>query len=90
MSDNYQGIADDGLPPLPKPSLQQYDNYQIYDLVCVDKLVSEKFKHFLAIQAYSPYQIQCDFVAIANTYRMASGKPLTSVMGMNAAAALAA
>lgn len=66
---SYQGITDNRLPAVPKPSLQQYDNYQIYDLVCVDKSTTNQFKDFLAIQAYSPLQITCDFIAIANTYK---------------------
>jgi hypothetical protein len=66
---NYQGVDDDYLPPIPKPSLQQYDNYQIYDLICVDKTVTNQFKNWLAVQAYNPSVIDCDFISIANTYR---------------------
>ena len=66
---NYQGIEDDYLPLVPKPSLQQYDNYQIYDLVCIDKAASQQLLNFLSIQAYSPFDINCDFVAIANRFR---------------------
>lgn len=65
----YQGIDDDYLPLVSKPSLQQYDNYQIYDLVCVDKSSDQLRKDFLAIQAYSPRIIHTDFIAIANTYK---------------------
>lgn len=64
----YLNHSDDRLPPIPKESLQQYDNYQIYDLVCVDK-PEGKFKNFLAIQAYSTKPINCDFITIANLYK---------------------
>lgn len=37
---NYFGIEDDHLPPVPKPSLQQWDNYQIYTLVCTDETIN--------------------------------------------------
>jgi hypothetical protein len=33
---SYYGIDDDRLPDIPKPALQRYDNYQIYDIHCVD------------------------------------------------------
>lgn len=33
---SYYGIDDERLPDNPKPVLQQYDNYQIYDIHCVD------------------------------------------------------
>ena len=66
---SYQGIEDDYLPVIPKPSLQQYDNYQIYDLICVDKSPTIQFKNFVAIQAYSPFPIPCDFIAIANRFK---------------------
>ncbi len=35
---DYLGIEDNTLPITPKPSLQQYDNYQIYTLVCIDRI----------------------------------------------------
>ncbi len=57
-------------PPISKPSLQQYDNYQIYDIYCFDVVsntkvinsisgetntVSNQLKQgFIAVQAYSP------------------------------------
>jgi hypothetical protein len=66
---SYQGIDDEYLPLSPKPSLQQYDNYQIYDLVCVDKSPTVKFKNFLAIQSYSIKPINCDFISIAIQYK---------------------
>ena len=66
---SYHGISDDRLPLVSKPSLQQYDNYQIYDLVCIDKSSSNEFKNFLAIQAYSTKPILCNFIAIVNTYK---------------------
>ncbi|WP_309732419.1 hypothetical protein [Chamaesiphon sp. OTE_75_metabat_556] len=33
-------VDDNCAPTSPKPALQQYDNYQIYDLYCVDRPVS--------------------------------------------------
>jgi hypothetical protein len=33
-------IDDNYAPTIPKPALQQYDNYQIYDLYCVDRPIS--------------------------------------------------
>jgi hypothetical protein len=30
-------IDDNCAPKIPKPALQQYDNYQVYDLYCVDR-----------------------------------------------------
>lgn len=66
---NYHGINDNYLPTVPKLSSQQYDNYQIYDLVCVDKSPSKKFKNFLAIQAYSPYPINSNFIDIVAQYK---------------------
>ncbi len=80
----YLGHSDQDLPSIPKPSLQQYDNYQIYDMVCVDvayemrrqsdnsvidnNLVMPK-SSWMAIQAFSPYDRECDFIEIANTYK---------------------
>jgi hypothetical protein len=71
-------------PPIDKPELGQYDNYQIYDIYC-DDIVYEiltinghdvdppepvKFKNFLAVERVSPIgAIECDFNAIANIYR---------------------
>jgi hypothetical protein len=79
---NYQGINDPTLPSSPKPSLQQYDNYQIYDLFCTDKIMSisvnaeppqqqiKKQQNFLAVQAFDPrYQIPVNFTFIATTYK---------------------
>jgi hypothetical protein len=76
----YQGISDNSLPLIPKPSLQQYDNYQIYDVCCNDEIKEtyvdgevvstdiKKFNHFLAIQAYSVVPIISDFIEVVNTY----------------------
>jgi hypothetical protein len=61
-NDNYK-------PVTSKPSLQQYDNYQIYTVICVDKSASQQFLDFLAIQTYSPFTIDCDFMAIAHRFR---------------------
>lgn len=79
MSD-YLGYSDDRLPPIPKPSLQQYDNYQIHDLYCRDieylPLPATAtvpppllFKRWLAVERVSIHgAIECDFEAIANLY----------------------
>jgi hypothetical protein len=79
---SYQGIQDEILPNTVKPSLQQYDNYQTYDICCVDVWFettdlqsnvtrSEVTKQlsFLAIQAYNTSDILCDFTAIATQYK---------------------
>ena len=75
--------VDTNNPSIPKPSLQQYDNYQIHDLYCDDIVYQPSvlnyqpvlppqpvlFKNFLAVEAYSPHGvIDCDFDAIAITY----------------------
>lgn len=76
---SYLGIEDDKLPNVSKQLLQQYDNYQIYDLVCSDintQTTSEtgtttqsiKQTNFIAIQAYSPHAILCDFNSIVTSY----------------------
>jgi hypothetical protein len=81
MSNNYQIIEDNYLPLMQIESLRQYDNYQIYDLICVDiktdRLVrstlvagTPKLKNgFLAVQTFSLSPITCDFIAIALTYK---------------------
>jgi hypothetical protein len=43
---SYLNINDDYLPAVPKPSLQQYDNYQIYDIVCVDRSYATNTKEY--------------------------------------------
>ena len=82
MPDNISAylLNDPYRPLVPKSSLQQYDNYRIYDLVCVDEVkttysagsvvnvTSKKQQDFLAIQAYSVIPILPDFVAIVNAY----------------------
>lgn len=71
---SYQGIEDDYLPVIPKPSLQQYDNYQIHDLYCEDIYYPTAkppvfFKSFLAVERVSPHgEIECDFNQIAMDY----------------------
>ena len=66
-------------PPISKPSLQQYDNYQIYDLYCVDIISDvvidgvmsgkqDKGFYLLAVQAYSPSIVKCNFNALAIQY----------------------
>ena len=73
-------VNDSYRPPVPKRSLQQYDNYQIYDLHCID-ITSEKIRNgtreveikekinMLAVQAYSPHIILCDFNHIVQQYQ---------------------
>lgn len=70
-------INDDYRPSNPKPHLQQYDNYQIYDLYCEDILNSFngaianqiQNKSFTAVQKFSPHgNILCDFRALAILY----------------------
>jgi hypothetical protein len=74
--DNYK-------PTISKPSLQQYDNYQINDLYCIDIVylpISDLpnveppepilKKSFLAVEVVAPNtSISCDFNTIANTYK---------------------
>jgi hypothetical protein len=70
-------------PPDSKPSLQQWDNYQIHDLYCDDVLyqplvvgsktisppADAKRNNFLAVERVSPHgSIDCDFEAIAVAY----------------------
>jgi hypothetical protein len=70
-------------PAILKPSLAQWDNYQIHNLYCVDTQrqqittigtststidASIRFKYFLAVQAYSTKDIPCDFDAIVRAY----------------------
>jgi hypothetical protein len=65
-------------PVVSKPSLQQYDNYQIYDIHCIDIAYAvsngaiiqpELQKSFIAVQAYNPTPILCDFNQIIATYK---------------------
>lgn len=73
-SDNYR-------PQTSKPSLQQWDNYQIHDVYCTDVIgVKENSgfvesknnianeSEFLAVQVYAPEVIECNFNAIALAY----------------------
>lgn len=77
---SYQGINDDALPLTPNSELQQYDPYCIYDLVSIDivsttvssaitQTTTQKNKDWLAIQAYSPFPVLCDFNSIVNQYK---------------------
>lgn len=82
MTDNISTyLANDSHKPLaPKPSLQQYDNYQIHDLYCEDIIYqpfspggfvpeSRQNKKFLAVERVSPHEsVECNFEAIATTY----------------------
>lgn len=73
---NYQGIEDDRLPSVVKPSLQQYDNYQIHDFYCSDPVTrtfapsdSMKGKHWVAVEVVSPFgNIPINFEDIAIKY----------------------
>lgn len=72
--------GDSYAPVVPKPELQQYAPYQNYNLHCVDvtsevkknnifvENVVEQQKSFLAVDAYDPNVIKCDFNQIANDY----------------------
>lgn len=61
---------DSDAPIAPKTYLQGYDNYGLYDIVCIDNLDNPNLidDGFLAIQAYSVDPITCDFIAIVNNY----------------------
>jgi hypothetical protein len=73
-------VGDVYAPSVPKPAAQQWDNYQIYDLYCTDRIFEVKkngviqppekivFRDFLAVQAYHPSAIGCDFDAIVRAY----------------------
>ena len=78
----FDQTQDECQPPIHKPFLSAYDNYQIYDICCVDvwfetiksdgtiiKSPVEKQLSFLAIQAYNPTVIKCDFMAIVEAYK---------------------
>jgi hypothetical protein len=80
IADYFQTINDPHAPKEPKPELAQYDNHQIYDLVCVD-VTTQRLKNalvvftkirkqnkFLAIQAYSVRPIKTNFIAIIKAY----------------------
>jgi hypothetical protein len=67
-------------PVFFKPSLQQWDNYQIHSVYCVDSIRNQVidnaqptdstsiFKSFLAVQHYHTSDIPCDFDAICRLY----------------------
>jgi hypothetical protein len=70
-------------PVVLKPSLAQWDNYQLHNLYCVDTHRQEVtmtgtttntidssivFKDLLAVQAYSFKDIPCNFDAIVSAY----------------------
>lgn len=77
---SYQGIEDNYLPTDSKPSLQQYDNYQIHDLYCEDIIYQAiegtsfvpdpvRNRRFLAVERVSPHgSIECNFEAIATAH----------------------
>jgi hypothetical protein len=70
---------DEYKPQLSNAPLQQVDNYQIYDLHCVDVVfsrntdgiistVTDTKLSFLAVQAYDPEFIHLDFAQIILDY----------------------
>jgi hypothetical protein len=77
---SYLGHVDGYLPVIGVPSAQQYDNYGIYDIVCVDILLHKYLTNvivsttttaqssWLAIQAYSVESIPMNFQTIINMY----------------------
>lgn len=84
MADLFQELDKDPYKPkIIKPYLCQWDNYQIHSLYCVDinsqlqtningtviiNNSTSKFNSFLAVQAYHPSKIACDFDAICKLY----------------------
>jgi hypothetical protein len=71
---NYM-VGDNYAPSIPKPSLQQYDNYQIYSIVSEDTLYPNKEvddimnKNIVAFQTYHISGIiSSNFREIATTY----------------------
>jgi hypothetical protein len=74
IAEHLADSEDKYAPIISKPSLQQYDNYQIHDLYCDDiKYIGadiKLFNNFLAVQRVSPYgAIECNFEAIAILYK---------------------
>ena len=68
-------INDDYRPTISKPLLQLVDNYQIYDVFSTHTFHTglhladgNTDDAWLAVQAYSPIKIECDFNAIALAY----------------------
>jgi hypothetical protein len=57
-------VGDIYAPSVPKPSLQQYDNYQIYSIACI----GGKFEKALAFQVYNNKLIPVDFTSIVLQY----------------------
>jgi hypothetical protein len=73
---DFLGHEDNYLTATPNPSLQQYDNYQIHDLYCSERLTEPIVnqptmigKYWIAVERVSPYgAIPFDFEAIAILY----------------------
>jgi hypothetical protein len=77
---NFYMTGDDYAPVISKPSLQQWDNYQIYDISCVDIRVdiansnnlnnssNISLASFIAVQSYNHTPIKCNFNNIINIY----------------------
>jgi hypothetical protein len=57
-------VGDTYTPTIPKPSLQQYDNYQIYSIACI----GGEFKKALSFQVYNNKIIPVDFTSIVLQY----------------------
>lgn len=57
-------VGDTYLPAIPKPSLQQYDNYQIYSIACIGSRIEKA----LLYQTYNINPIPVDFTQIVMKY----------------------
>jgi hypothetical protein len=85
MSSIFDALNNDPYKPaILKPSLAQWDNYQLHNLYCVDTRRQEVttiggavtstidstivFKSLIAVQAYSFKDIPCNFDAIVRAY----------------------
>jgi hypothetical protein len=80
ITDYFAANSDPYAPLVPIDSLQQYDNYQIHDLYCIDVIYGSintitsppsLFRSFLAVEVYrfkQDYIPYTDFNLIAQTY----------------------
>jgi hypothetical protein len=57
-------VGDSYAHSIPKPSLQQYDNYQIYSIACIGDTLDK----LLAFQVYDITLIPVDFTQICIKY----------------------
>jgi hypothetical protein len=69
-------VGDTYAPTVPKPSLQQYDNYQIYSIACEDTIYPDKEtpniinKNIVSFQTYDiSGKIPINFRKIVDTYK---------------------